>query len=595
MNKITKLIAVSFLSVPFYISAQVSTSVEKRVAVLEEYTGNNCTYCPDGHKIAKELEDTYGDKVITLKIQTGGYSGTDPIFGGTLETPTGEDLMTYFDPYIGGYPAGSVNRHPSYLGLGRDQWASPIGSITSQNSPVNVLVTSDIDITARTLDVTAEYYYTSDEDNATNYLHIGYYQDNIPGYQYYSTTLNPSMVYFDDIEMYEFDHCFRDNLTGTWGEVIAATTTGSTASVTKSITLPTGFNGFDVEAGAIKVFAYISKSAKGEIISGDKNTPTYNNFPNTDEISIIYSQLSSDEECLDASYGFSPRILLATKGGSDLNSFVSDYGQSNNMTNYTWNGTLKHNEKIALNLPTSNFTVEAINNLSVEVSLPNGNVDPDNSDNSNNTSFNGGIVEDVEKIMIETKTDQYAKADKNKWRFYDGNGNKLADSKTLKNNETVQQNVIIPAGTDCYSLLVFDEDNDGFGNGSYIKIYDVTDGNKNLLVTYNGNFGNWSKRSQEFTSTGKALAISDTKISSFNIYPNPTNGNTNIEFNVPSTNNVSLDVINTLGQVVLNNNLGVVSGDQKVNIDGNNLVNGIYFVNIKIGNNTTTQKLTVSK
>jgi hypothetical protein len=139
-------------------------------------------------------------------------------------------------------------------------------------------IEADVDITTRVMDISVEYYYTANEANATNYLHIGYYQDNVPAYQYNSNTYYPAKVFMSEIELYEFDHCYRANVTplassGTWGDPITSTTAGSTAIVTKQITLPASFSTFALEAGAIKVFAYISKTDKGEIITATKAKP----------------------------------------------------------------------------------------------------------------------------------------------------------------------------------------------------------------------------------------------------------------------------------------------------------------------------------
>ena len=134
----------------------VSTTPTNRVAVLEEYTGNFCTYCPDGHLIATDDVEPTG--AITLKIQTGGFSGTDPVFGGSLQTTTGNTIAGPFDS--NGYPNGSVSRSPGNTGIGRGDWLAAVNSIQSQTSPVNLYVEADVDVTTRQLDVSVEYYYT---------------------------------------------------------------------------------------------------------------------------------------------------------------------------------------------------------------------------------------------------------------------------------------------------------------------------------------------------------------------------------------------------------------------------------------------------
>lgn len=589
MNKITKLFAAGLFIAPFAVNAQVSTTVEKKTAILEEYTGNYCTYCPEGHLIADDIYNTLN--AITVKIQTGGFSGTDPIFGGTLQTPTGNAIAAPWDSQ--GYPNGTVNRHSSYDGIGRGQWKAAVQTINAQDAPVNLLVESSIDVAARTLDVSVEYYYTATEANATNYLHIGYYQDNIAAFQY-DPGLNPGGFYLLDEEIYEFDHKYRDNVNGTWGEAINATAITSTGTIAHQITLPASFSTFDVAPGAIKVYAFITNSAQGEVLNAAKSSMVYTNFPSTDEIELLYVTSPTSRNCIGEAGSYSPKVLVGTSGSSDLTTFTTDYGVNGGADNYVWNGNLKHDEKTAITLAATNFTFQASNTANVDISNPNGNGDI-LTDNSGSTTFGGGPSGD-EDVTIDIVHDNWG--DEFTWNIKNSSGTTVASGGPY--NYTGQGNtweyVTIPtiqAGLsvdDCYTFNAVDSYGDGFGPGGSITI---KDGNNVTLVSIVGDYG--AATTEAFQETFAPLALNENTVSELSIYPNPTNGNTNVEFNVPSSSNVTVEVINTLGQVVINNNLGTVSGAQKINIDGANLVNGIYFVNLKVGNTTTTQKLTVSK
>ncbi|MBC8311860.1 MAG: tandem-95 repeat protein [Candidatus Marinimicrobia bacterium] len=86
-----------------------------------------------------------------------------------------------------------------------------------------------------------------------------------------------------------------------------------------------------------------------------------------------------------------------------------------------------------------------------------------------------------------------------------------------------------------------------------------------------------------------------------NIYPNPFNPSTTIEFAIPDENNVIIDIYNLRGQHVLNlmdGNINpgyhsvVWSGIDK---SGGMVSSGIYFVQIKFANQTTSKKVTFLK
>jgi hypothetical protein len=78
-----------------------------------------------------------------------------------------------------------------------------------------------------------------------------------------------------------------------------------------------------------------------------------------------------------------------------------------------------------------------------------------------------------------------------------------------------------------------------------------------------------------------------------NIYPNPINENAFVSFNSPKAEKVSVDVINSIGQVVFTETLGIVNGQQQVLIDVSNLQSGIYFVKINIDNKNFTKKINI--
>ena len=44
----------------------VSTTPSNKNVILEEYTGTNCVFCPDGHKIAQQLVTANPDRFLLL-------------------------------------------------------------------------------------------------------------------------------------------------------------------------------------------------------------------------------------------------------------------------------------------------------------------------------------------------------------------------------------------------------------------------------------------------------------------------------------------------------------------------------------------------
>lgn len=80
----------------------------------------------------------------------------------------------------------------------------------------------------------------------------------------------------------------------------------------------------------------------------------------------------------------------------------------------------------------------------------------------------------------------------------------------------------------------------------------------------------------------------------FNIYPNPSNGLFNLEVNLTSAQNVTVRVMNIVGQVVLQKSISNISSGI-YSIDLTNEPKGIYFAEINTATEKTIKKITIVK
>ena len=170
MKKI--LLPVFFLSI-FTVCAQtfVSTTPENRNIILEEFTGIHCGFCPDGHVVAQGIYDQNPGDVVLVNIHVGSYaqpSAGEPDF----RTPFGTAIDAQAG--VGGYPAGTVNRHQFSMtqnggtAMSRGDWSAASSQILNQTSYVNVDAQASIDVTTRELTVVVEGYYTGTSTANTN-------------------------------------------------------------------------------------------------------------------------------------------------------------------------------------------------------------------------------------------------------------------------------------------------------------------------------------------------------------------------------------------------------------------------------------------
>lgn len=195
-----------------------------RCVLLEEFTGQLCVNCPEGHKIIAQLREQYGDRFIPVSIHAGvdrnntfGVGQFDGITG--LAVAEGEALATRFG--IDAYPAGIVDRATGPLTM--DAWAAAVSAQFAE--PSTVEITPVATLSGRTLTVETRLKAVSAADAR---LQIYLVESGIVAPQ-----LTPE--YKDD---YVHNHVFRGWLCGADGEPVSLDPTLSEVKLTHTLQLP---------------------------------------------------------------------------------------------------------------------------------------------------------------------------------------------------------------------------------------------------------------------------------------------------------------------------------------------------------------------
>ena len=259
-------------------STFVSMTPENKNVVLEEFTGIHCGFCPDGHVVAQGIYDQNPGDVVLINVHTGSYanpSAGEPDF----RTPFGSSLDAQAN--VGGYPAGTVNRH-LFAGLGqsggtamsRSNWSSASSQTLSQPSYINVAAQSTIDISSRVLTVVVEAYYTGTSPSGiTNSLNVALLQNNVAGPQSGAASWNPSAIISGPWNpTYNHQHMLRHLLTGQWGEPIPVSSGLYTNTFT--YTIPPDLNGVAYDLFELEVAVFIAEGQQ-EIITGNMSSMTH--------------------------------------------------------------------------------------------------------------------------------------------------------------------------------------------------------------------------------------------------------------------------------------------------------------------------------
>ena len=107
--------------------------------------------------------------------------------------------------------------------------------------------------------------------------------------------------------------------------------------------------------------------------------------------------------------------------------------------------------------------------------------------------------------------------------------------------------------------------------------------------------GGWGSEQSVAFEVNHGVGLEEAVENTISIFPNPASNNATIALNLTVSNEVVIEVINTLGQKVIVQSLGMNAGENTVKLPVETLTNGLYYVNIKIANEMITEKLNIIK
>jgi len=541
----------------------VSTEVENKKVVLEEFTGIHCGYCPQGHAIAQSIQNAHPEDVFLINIHTGSYStpGTgEPDFRTSYGTAiSGQSGLT-------GYPAGTVNRHlfsglsqGSGTAMSRDKWTNASNQTLAMQAGVNVGIESDINAQTRELTVHVEVYYTADNSQTTNYLNVALLQNNTLGPQSGGNMGN------------EYVHMHRlvELITGTWGEEITTTTTGSFIDKIYTYTIPEGYRSIPAVIEDLEIVAFVTETRQ-EIANAAGCVPTFSNFENQNDASIIKIE-TPKTICGDM---IAPEVTIQNMGEQPLTELIIEYSLNDGSEHsYSWSGEISSLHKEVILLPEVQFEPADVN--SVAVLLP-------TDDNTNNNLLNIEVQRSVEStttVSLSIYTDAYP--DELSWSVKNSSGSVMYSGSGYATGSRIHIDQTFALPDDCYTFEVTDSYGDGINyNVSNSYLY-LTDSEEFNLMTYPT--GAYGAGDIVHFSTKTASSISQNTENSIKLYPNPTSDN--LYFPHPDFRSAQLfDVSGRL-----------LTTTDKSEIDVRSYPNGVYFIKINLGGTHTVESFNVSK
>jgi len=595
MKKQLVVLVATTLATSAFSQLPVSHTASNKKALLAEYTGIHCVFCPDGHKIAGQIIAANPGNAFAVNIHDGSYATPN---AGELDFRTldGYKITTLPSLGIAGYPAGDVNRHifsGGAMAMSRGAWTASVSAILGQSSYVNIAGQATLNANTNQLTVNIEAYYTANSPSSTNKLSVMLLQNNIGGTQTGGSTYNPSAIVNG---LYMHQHALRDVITtNSWGDLMGATTSGTTYSRTITYTVPSIIRNIPVDMSNLEIVAFVTQT-DAEVMTACKVpititgvTGVLNASPNSAEVGPL------NEVC---SNSITPTFNLKNLGTGTMTSAAISYSVNNGTAStYNWAGSLTTLTSKNVTLPAISYTLGATNTININVTSVNGGADANPADNSITSNFiPTTALSNTTNISVNITQDKYGT--ETTWKIFNSanavvaSGGPYTDLAAYGTQLHSTSHTLLTGG--CYRFEIYDLYGDGINFGYGAGSANIKDGGGNYVYSNNGMFE--AKAARYFKIVGTTSGIDESEfVNNVNVYPNPLTNNATINFNLNEENPVSI-VLNSIGQAVVNDNLGKLSaGEQNYALDASKLSNGIYFLNVTIGNHNISRKISVNK
>jgi PKD repeat protein len=117
------------------------------------------------------------------------------------------------------------------------------------------------------------------------------------------------------------------------------------------------------------------------------------------------------------------------------------------------------------------------------------------------------------------------------------------------------------------------------------------------LIVYSANGNDTITKTINVINNNQGVAEIKNAIAAMSLYPNPSNGEVNLDFTLNQSSTIVVRIMEISGKKVMvkENNEILNDGNHHVGFDASALTNGIYFVSIHTENGTKTKRLIIAK
>lgn len=524
--------------------------------VLEVFTGTWCTYCPGSAMGTDDLIHN-GKMVAPVKYHIGDNH----------EIPDGAARDTYYA--VTGYPTSWFDGKDDIVGGNASQTIYP-AYLVEYNANINDATPFDLTSTHTLVgnDLTIRYTATQAGAYSAGNLvaHVVVTESHIPD----NWLAGLTEVNFTVRKM-------APSATGT----SFATTQGTSYTDSVTITLDPSWVKENME-----VVVFIQNSSTKEIFNSARNPLMGSQFAVDPELGAILNEFPASS----CAASVTPQVTIYNNGNTTITSLDINYDLNGTTGTYNWTGSLPYYTYATVTLPVINFTPQASNSLSINISNPNGGAtDEGSTNNSDAKSWNGANQFPTGLYTMTLQLDRYGS--ETTWEFQDGSGNVLSSGgpyQDTPNGQPLPTPIIatqIYSAEECVTFVIKDSYGDGiccdYGAGSF-TVVDQFSAN----VASGGQFTAEAATEWE---TKTALAIARDLTEAVRVYPNPSNGAFTIELGDMIQGEAEISLLGLDGKIVFR----ALTTDNFYKANVSDLASGVYMLKVRTENGQAVKKLTI--
>ncbi|MCH5214547.1 MAG: Omp28-related outer membrane protein [Muribaculaceae bacterium] len=310
----------------------VSTEPTAKSLLFEEFTGVNCSGCPDGDRLLETFRLSHPGTVNVISIHAGMYANVDPNY----TTPEGNELHNLG---ISAYPQAYLNRHLYLNKLGMEPafWAQYGRIEEAEISPVNLWMGVNYDHTTATVTVDVEGYITNDIVDNKLFLNVAMLQNNVLGPQTSGGMGNN----------YPHNHMLRKLLTPTWGEEITGLTKGEYFTKQYTLVLPESIGPVTIDPAELEFVAYVTRS-RYDVYNSVSAFPTFSGLNRPMSIQLQPYKING-------TYNFNSDLIefyVTNKSVEPITSMAFDVTLNGKSYRIDWTGNIPARERQLIVLDT---------------------------------------------------------------------------------------------------------------------------------------------------------------------------------------------------------------------------------------------------